>query len=233
MRPLVIIPARGNSKGLPGKNIKPLNGMPLILYTLKEAQKLFPDERICVSTDSEDIAGVVKQSGYTVPFIRPESLATDTAGTRGVVLHAIDFYQDKGLEVDEIVLLQPTSPFRTADHIKEALSLYSPQIDMIVSVRETSANPYFSLFEEGQDGFLHRSKESNAVRRQDIPSVWEFNGAIYIFASDSIRAMELFEFTKIRKYVMDEYSSVDIDTDLDWVLAEYIIKNQNGSQVSD
>lgn len=227
MEPLVIIPARGNSKGLPGKNIKPLAGRPLILYTLAAAKELFPPERICVSTDSSEIADVVASAGYKVPFIRPTQLATDTASTRDVILHAIEYYRERGTSVSDIVLLQPTSPLRDAEHIRNAIALYeSNDCDMVVSVKEASASPYFTLFEEDELGWLKKSKPFAASRRQDVPPVWEYNGAIYIFSADLIFERELSEFDRIMKFVMDEYSSVDIDSELDWVVAEYIAKNK-------
>lgn len=227
MEQLVIIPARGNSKGLPGKNIKLLAGKPLILYTLDAAREVFPTERICVSTDSAEIADVVASVGYNVPFMRPAHLATDTAGTRDVIIHAINYYREQGTAVSDIVLLQPTSPLRRAEHVKAALKLYESQnCDMVVSVKEASANPYFTLFEEDDLGWLRKSKFSSASRRQDAPSVWEYNGAIYIFPADLILEREMAQFGRIMKFVMDEYSSVDIDSDLDWVVAEYIVKNK-------
>jgi CMP-N,N'-diacetyllegionaminic acid synthase len=226
MLPLVIIPARGNSKGLPGKNIKVLDGKPLISHTLQAARDLFSDDRICVTTDSEEIAQAVLESDYKVPFLRPAALATDTSSTRSVILHALDFYENRGVEISDVILLQPTSPFRTSKHLAEALSMYSSDCDMVVSVKEASANPYFTLFEEGTDGFLRRSKESRAIRRQDVPPVWEFNGAIYVFGVQSIRQKEITAFERILKYVMDEYSSIDIDTELDWVVAEFIARNR-------
>lgn len=227
MDPLIIIPARGNSKGLPGKNVKPLAGKPLILYTLEAAREVFPVDRICVSTDSSETAEVVASSGYKVPFMRPAHLATDTASTRDVILHAINYYRKIGTLVSDVVLLQPTSPLRNAAHIRDALKLYSSKdCDMIVSVKEASANPYFTLFEEDDRGLLRKSKPSVASRRQDVPSVWEYNGAIYIFSVDLIFERQISEFERIRKFVMDEYSSVDIDSDLDWVIAEYIVKNK-------
>jgi CMP-N,N'-diacetyllegionaminic acid synthase len=229
MDPLIIIPARGDSKGLPGKNIKLLDGKPLILHTLEAARLLFPDERICVTTDSAEIAEVVGRNGYRVPFMRPASLATDTSSTRSVILHALAFYREKGLDVSDVILLQPTSPFRTPVHIEEALKLYSRDCEMVVSVKEASVNPYFTLFEERIDGFLEKSKSSDAIRRQDVPQVWEFNGAIYIFAADLILEKEISTFNRIRKFVMDEYSSLDIDTELDWVLAEFIVTKRKKS----
>jgi len=172
MKPLVVIPARGGSKGVPGKNIKILGGKPLIQWTIEEARKVFPDELICVSTDDNEIKEIVEKAGLRVPFLRPGELATDTAGTYEVLIHAINFYEQKGYFPNVLILLQPTSPFRKAEHIKEALTLYSNDIEMLVSVKETKVNPYFVIREEGENGFLIKSKESSITRRQDAPKVW-------------------------------------------------------------
>jgi len=126
MNPLVVIPARGGSKGVPGKNIKLLNGKPLINYTIEAAQKVFDDAIICVTTDSQEIKQVVENTtGLKVPFLRPDNLATDNAGTYEVLLHAVDFYERQGYVADTLILLQPTSPFRTDKHIEEAIALFS------------------------------------------------------------------------------------------------------------
>ena len=225
MRPLVVIPARGGSKGLPGKNIKLLNKKPLIQYTIEAAREVFDDKSIYVSTDDDEILKTVECIGLKVFFKRPEKLATDTANSRDVLLHAIDFFKNKnGFEPDCIILLQPTSPFRNSLHIKEALKLYTSYIDMVVSVKETESNPYYVLFEENVNGFLKKSKEGNYTRRQDCPRVWELNGAIYIMNTNSLREKKIGEFDKIIKYEMDSETSIDIDNELDWNLAELYSK---------
>jgi len=223
MKPLVVIPARGGSKGVPRKNIKLLGCKPLINWTIEAAREFFLDEVICVSTDDEEIKSVTEQTGLKVPFLRPKELATDTAGSYEVLLHAVSFYEQQGYFPDTLILLQATSPFRTSKQIKEALNLYSEELEMLVSVKETKANPYYVLREEDENGFLFKSKESNATRRQDVPKVWELNGAIYIIDVKTLKAKPLSEFTKVKKYVMDEMSSHDIDTMLDWKMAETIV----------
>lgn len=225
MKPLVVIPARGGSKGVPRKNIKFLGGKPLIQWTIEAARELFPDKVICVSTDDEEIKKVAEQTGLKVPFLRPEELATDTAGSYEVLLHAVSFYEQKGYFPDTLILLQATSPFRSAKQIKEAIDLYVREVEMIVSVKETKANPYYILREEDEkNGYLVKSKESKAIRRQDVPKVWELNGAIYVINIKALKTKSLSEFTKVKKYVMDEMSSHDIDTMLDWKLAELLVK---------
>ena len=232
MKDLVLIPARGGSKGISGKNIKPLNGRPLIYYTLDAARAVASSENICVSTDSEEIIRIVKEYGIDVPFKRPDYLATDTASSYDVIRHAIEYYEQNGMNYDRVLLLQPTSPFRTGTHISEALSLYQPGLDMVVSVKITRANPYFNLFEENNEGFLIRSKPGNFTRRQDCPAVYEYNGAIYVMNVQSLKNGPPSEFLKIRKYVMDEEESIDLDRPLDWIIAEAIVsQKQDRNQI--
>ena len=225
MKPLIVIPARGGSKGVPRKNIKVLGDKPLIQYTIDAAKGVFDDEFICVSTDDFEIKSVVEQLGLKVPFLRPNELASDTAGTYEVLLHAISYYESKGYFPDTLILLQPTSPFRTSAHIKEALKLYHESIDMVVSVKETKANPYYILFEEDSNGYLKKTKEANFTRRQDCPKVWEYNGAIYIINVKALKEKTISQFTKVCKFEMDETSSHDIDTLLDWKIAEIILQD--------
>lgn len=229
MKPLVVIPARGGSKGVPRKNIKLLFGMPLIQYTIKAARDVFPDEVICVSTDDNEIKGIVEHIGLKVPFIRPKELATDQAGTYEVLLNAIDYYEKAGYCPDTLILLQPTSPFRTGNHIKEALLFFDEKCDMLVSVTESKANPYFSLCEENEYGWLKKSKEGDFVRRQDTPKVWELNGAIYIIRISELKRNSIDKIFKTIKYQMDDISSIDIDNQLDWDFAEFLIHNKKVS----
>ncbi len=141
MKPLYIIPARGGSKGIPRKNIKPLGGRPLIAYSIDAARQAgAPDSHIILSTDDAEIADTARALGLEVPYTRPAHLATDTAGSREVILDAMDWADSRGIDYDCVVLLQPTSPFRTATDIHSALALYSPEVDMVVSVKEASAD---------------------------------------------------------------------------------------------
>lgn len=225
MKTLVIIPARGGSKGIPHKNIKPLGGKPLIYYTIDVARAVVDDSDICVSTDDPEIIRCVQDYGLKVPFVRPAELATDTAGTYEVLLHAIDFYERQGRNYDTVLLLQNTSPFRTAGQVKEAMALYNPEIDMVVSVKECSANPYYCVFEETNDGFLHICKgDGNITRRQDAPKVYEYNGAIYYMNTKIVKTTPLSKMQRRVKYVMDNRSSLDLDTMWDWQMAEMIIE---------
>ena len=220
---LIIIPARGGSKRVPDKNIRLLGGKPLIQYSIEAARELVPENQILVSTDSPRIKNVVEKLGIRVPFLRPAELAEDTAGTYEVLLHALEFYEKNNPKPDKIILLQPTSPFRNADHIKEALDEYSHDLDMVASVKLSHSNPYLVLKEQNQFGFLQPIKESTFDEIEYAPEVWELNGAIFIINVESLKNQSLLRFKKVKKYVMDELASLDIDTPLDWKLAETLL----------
>lgn len=225
MNYLVVIPARGGSKGIPHKNIKPLGGKPLIYYSIDIARQFTTDENICVTTDDAEIISVVEKHGLKVPFVRPTELATDTCGSNEVIQHAYQFFLDKGVKYDAIVLLQPTSPFRKVEFIKEAVALYDDSIDMVTSVRPAACNPYYDGFEENEDGLLQISKGDGTIaRRQEAPKVWQQNGSIYVINPKSLIEKGMGGFTRIKKYPMSESYSVDLDTMLDWKMAELIIK---------
>lgn len=222
MRTLFLIPARGGSKGIPGKNIKPFLSKPLICHAIDQAREAgAPDSDICVSTDSPEIRNVVEDYGLSVPFLRPDELATDTAGTYEVILHALEFYRSQGREFDLVVLLQTTSPLRRPDDISAALGMWRPGVDMVVSVCEASANPYYNIFETDPDGRLHISKgDGHYTRRQDAPKVWEYNGAVYVMYVPALMRMHYSRFPVRIPYVMPRDRSVDLDTPADWLQAE-------------
>lgn len=224
MKTLYIIPARGGSKGIPGKNIKPFLGKPLILHAIDQARAAGADDAdICVSTDSEEIRKTVEDYGLKVSFMRPAVLATDTAGTYEVLLHALDFYEARGIRYDTVVLLQTTSPLRRPEDIRGAVELLSPEADMVVSVCEAATNPYYNAYETDPEGNLHISKgDGRYTRRQDAPKVWEYNGAVYAMRADSLRKMHYSEFPVRRPYVMPAERSVDLDTPADWIRAELL-----------
>lgn len=198
----------------------------MICYTIDAAKEAMNQgDELCISTDDSEIILVLNKQGIEVPFVRPKELASDKASTEQVINHAIHWYKAKGISFDMIVLLQPTSPLRTGKHIMEALNLWNGNIDMVVSVKETEANPYYVLFEENDSGFLRKSKKGNFTRRQDCPKVYEYNGAIYLFSADNFINKGLAGFSKIKKSVMPKLSSIDIDDLTDFMIAEYLIKN--------
>jgi len=224
--PLYIIPARGGSKGIPHKNIKLLHGRPLIAYAIDTAQALASDSsRIILSTDDEEIAASAESLGLPVPYRRPSQLATDTAGSREVIIDAMDWADARGIAYDCVVLLQPTSPMRTTDDVQACLCLYSPDIDMVVSVTEAQSNPYYNCFEtDSETGYLMISKGDGLyTRRQDAPEAYEYNGAVYVINPASIRRMAIGRFPRRVPYCMPRSRSIDLDTSLDWIVAEHLM----------
>lgn len=218
-RLLYLIPARAGSKGIPRKNLQPLGGMPLVCHSVLTALEVAPSASdVVVSTDSEEIAEVARKAGASVPFLRPAELATDSAGSREVMLHALNALPG----YDGVVLLQPTSPFRNADDVRGAVELFgSEKPDMVVGVKPAATNPYYNAYETRPDGSLAISKGDGMVtRRQDAPEVWEFDGSLYVIAADSLRAHpSLARLPRILPFQTTSPFPIDIDTPLDLALA--------------
>lgn len=232
MKMLYLIPARGGSKGIPHKNIRDFCGKPLVCYSIDAARELAADADICVSTDDPAIIDVAERAGLEVPFVRPKEFATDTASSEDVMRHAVDFYKKRGIRYEAVVLLQPTSPLRTARHIKEAIDVYSKELDMVVGVTRTQ--DAVTLMREEEDGNLvHVFDRTQGVRRQDATEMYKINGAVYVINSRSLEQKGMAGFERIRKYVMPEASSVDIDTELDWMVAEEIYRKTVRQTISE
>lgn len=224
MNILYLIPARGGSKGIPHKNIKLLNGKPLIQYSIEIARDFAKDSDICVSTDDPNIKKVVENLGLRVPFLRPDYLASDTAGTSDVIVHALNYYSEQGVNYDIVVLLQPTSPLRNVQNVKDCIAMYSPDYDMVTTVKESSISSV--LCRENAQGYLEQVIGGNTVRRQDAEKLYEYNGAVYVINAEAIKKKGLDGFTKIKKCIMQEENSIDIDNMLDWQLIELIMKSK-------
>lgn len=221
MRLLAVIPARGGSKGLPGKNIRFLCGKPLICYAVDTARSILEDVDICISTDSSDIKQVVEEYGLNVPFLRPAALATDTATTNDVLLHALDFYEQKGQRYNAVLLLQPTSPLRSDRQVKEAVDIFQDGVDMVMGVKESHAAAV--MCHESDEGWLEVTLSHKATRRQDVKTYYEVNGAVYVISVKALKEKGLPNFTKRIKYVMPAENSIDIDTLLDFEMAEFLL----------
>lgn len=217
---LALVPARGGSKGIPGKNIIPLGGKPLIAWTIEAARAVAAIDRLIVSTDDEAIASVARGCGCEVPFLRPPELAQDSTAGIDVVLHALDELE----HFDIVVLLQPTSPFRTSAHIDEAIKLLLEQhAPSIVSVAQ-SAKPPEWLYYTDENGRLEPMLKGgeDLSRRQDSKPVFYLNGAIYVARTEWLREQGSFVGDDTVAYVMPAESSIDIDEPWDLQLAEAI-----------
>ena len=227
---LAIIPARGGSKGLPGKNVKELCGKPLIAWSIEQAKYCNDIDRIVVSTDDEEIAEVAKKYGAEVPFIRPAELANDTASTVDVIFHAINWLKEyENYRPEYILLLQPTSPLRTVEDIRTAIqTLKDKDVRAVVSVCETDHHPWWSntLPEDGNMGNFIRLEILNK-RRQDLPVFYQLNGAIYLADTDYLHECNGFLGPYTFAYKMPKNRSVDIDSDLDFKLAKLLLEEEN------
>ncbi len=226
-RILALIPARGGSKGIPHKNITPLAGEPLIKYSIDAALQSKYIDYVLISTDDAEIAEISKKFGAKVPFLRPKELASDTAKTIDAVLHAIETLQEAGETFDSLVLLQPTSPLRTAEDIDGAVeTFYQNNRRPVVSVSEVSDHPILiRTIEQTPEGERLKPllEGSSTVRRQDMPPFYRVNGSIYINPFEEIRRTTSFNDNPV-PFVVPTSRSVDIDEPLDLVLAEFRMK---------
>jgi N-acylneuraminate cytidylyltransferase/CMP-N,N'-diacetyllegionaminic acid synthase len=221
---LALIPARGGSKGIPRKNIKPLAGKPLIGWTIEAALQSGSIASVVVSTEDEEIAEVARRHGAQVPFLRPAELAQDNTPSIDPVLHAIDQFKQH----DFLLLLQPTSPLRTVEDIDACIRLAADNgAQSVVSVSEPGTHPYW-MYRLGPDQRLTPLLEVEPVsRRQDLPPVYAPNGAIYLVHIESLRRHRRFVTTESMAYIMPPERSVDLDNMLDWKLAELLFKERH------
>jgi len=226
---LGLIPARGGSKGLPRKNIKPLLGKPLIAWTIEQALASKYLDKVVVSTDDKEIAEISKKYGAAVPFMRPKELAEDNAKGIEVVLHAIDWLKknNKQKQYNLLMLLQPTSPLRSTEDIDKAIEiLFLKEAKAIVSVCEADHHPLWANTLPG-DGCMKDfiKKEIMNKNRQELPVFYRLNGAIYSAYCDYIKERKSFFGKETFAYIMPKSRSVDIDNEVDLKLAEILVKN--------
>lgn len=226
---LAIIPARGGSKGIPGKNIKLLCGKPLIVYTIEAALRSKYLDRIIVSTDDEEISRISKKSGAEV-IERPAELAQDNTPTYPLVEHVTKhFKKTEQYNPDAVILLQPTSPLRTTDDIDRAIELFlSNKCESVISVFEVGQTVYISLKMVGK--FLQpifSKKFFIQGQRQILPKAYITNGAIFISSLSNLHRYKNFYNKKVLPYIMPLEKSVNIDHKVDFDLAELLIKKNN------
>jgi CMP-N,N'-diacetyllegionaminic acid synthase len=226
VRILALITARGGSKRLPGKNIRPLGGKPLIVWSI-DVSKNIPE--ICdnlISTDDPTIAAVCKEAGAYVPWLRPAELATDTASSVNTVLHALDWYEAEKGAVDGILLLQPTSPFRTQATVRQGIELFKKHgYQPVLGVSPTHAHPLWTLKMEGDYLVPFMPKEYGfGARSQDLPPAYVVNGSFYLISPAELRACQSFVGAKtIPLLIESPQEAVDIDTEWDFKIAEFIV----------
>lgn len=228
-----VIIARGGSKGLPNKNLRRLGGKPLVAYTIQAAQAATVLDRVILSTDSSEIAGVGRRYGAEVPFIRPKSLARDTTHTPPVIEHAARYLERReGMRIDIVVTLQPTSPFRRPEHIDAAVKRLAadPKLDSVITVRRAVFPPFWMF--TTQSGrlvpFVNDETDYSLRERQELPSIYQPNGAVYatrrrVLAERGV-IFAAFGGGRTGFVEMDELASVDIDGAVDLMLAELLLR---------
>lgn len=224
---LAVVTARGGSKGIPGKNTVPLAGKPLIAWTIEAATAARSVSRVVVSTDSEEIARVSRKWGAEVPFLRPPELARDDSPHVPVVIHAVQWMErHEGLKPDYVLLLQPTSPLRTAEDVDSVCALAAKKdADSVVSVCEASQHPYLmkTVLADGRmKDFI--PKPEGYLRRQDLPLAYLLNGSIYLVKRNILLSKQTFYTDRTFAFVMPIERSLDIDAPADLQQAEAILK---------
>jgi CMP-N,N'-diacetyllegionaminic acid synthase len=230
MNLLITICARGGSKGIPGKNIKPINGIPLIGYTINIAKSfanLYKSE-IAISTDDIHISEVCKKMGIETNYIRPLNLSTDSAGKIDTIYDLLIFYEKlKGIKYDYILDLDVTSPLRTIDDLNQAFELLQRNKNAlnIFSVNKANKNPYFNMVEQKEDGYYELSKKGEFLTRQSAKAVFELNASFYIYRRD-------FFDSNLRKVINDHsliyemnHTCFDLDHPIDFEFMTYLIEN--------
>jgi len=224
MSVLIIIPARGGSKGIPRKNIKMFHGKPLIVHTIDTALRSGIDGRVIVSTDDDEIADIAIRAGAEVPFKRPKEFARDESTSAEVVNHVLEQIGDT---YDSIMLLQPTSPLRKPEDLKQCLQiLQTHQCDAVVSVAEVKEHPYL-MYSVTSTGRLdpYCAEDDKPARRQDYPTLFRLNGSIYVVKTEAWKKHRSFQKIENRQaYIMPFERSVDIDDTLDWHVAELLAR---------
>lgn len=230
---IAIIPARGGSKGLPGKNIRPLLGKPLIAYTIEAALQAKSVSRIIVTTDSKEIAEIAQEYGAEVPFLRPDYLAADNSSAIDVYLHAAEYMmQHEGEDMAKFIVLLPTAPLRNSMDIDEAVELFQQkQAVTLISMTEAETPVSWYYFKK-QDGYVENAgfDTVNAVRnRQDNRKYYIPNGAIYILDYQLLKNERTYYDKKTTAYLMERKKSIDVDTKFDFDLIEYLIGSQEGN----
>lgn len=225
MRTLAVIPARGGSKRLPGKNIRRLGDKPLIAWTIDFAKSVPWFDEIQVSTDSMEIAAVCAEHGIAVTRLRPAELATDEADSVDVVLDLLNWRRAEGVEFDAVALLQPTTPIRLIQRWDAARELLNSGCEGAIGISPAETHPFLA-FHDSADGYLEPwvSNPDKITRSQDFPPAYAVNGALYLTRVDALMKQRSFFPRKCRPVLCTEHvENIDIDTPFDWRVAEMLI----------
>ncbi len=230
MKRICTICARGGSKGVPGKNIRPLMGKPLLAHSIEQARESGLFDAIAVSSDDDDILSIGLEWKATHEVLRPQDLSTDQASKISAIAHCVDRVESiEGSSFDTVVDLDVTSPLRSVDDIRNAVKfLESGHADNVVSGAPSRRSPYFNLVEADEEGYVQLSKKTAKpiVRRQDSPRCYDLNASIYVWRRENLSKDKLLFQSKTALYEMPEERSWDIDTDLDFLIVEALMKRK-------
>ncbi len=228
---LATICCRGGSKGVPGKNIKLLDGIPLIVHTILQSQNSNLIQDLIISTDDDQIAQIALKAGAKVPFNRPAGLASDSSSKWPVFIHALEFYEKEyGVEVDYLVDLDVTVPLKTSLDIDGAIqmALDNPETEVVITGYEPERNPYFNMMEIRPDGLAEIVKKSEKpiVRRQDAPEVYSLTPAAFVIKKSALYNYPHWSKAPCRIYPMPRERAIDIDSTLDFELIEFLMNKK-------
>ncbi len=231
MKYVVLICARGGSKGLPGKNIRSLDGVPLIGWSINAAKALDNISRIIVSTDSAEIVQVAKEHGAEVPFMRPDYLAQDNSPEWLVWRHAINYLEENDREaIDALIVLPVTAPLRSVGDINACIDLFeSEDVDSVITVSEASRSPYFNMIHNNKDGYslLVIPPKDRITRRQDVPKVYDMTTVTYVVNADFIKNHDgIFE-GRVKSVTIPRERAIDIDNLMDFKIAECLLSQKD------
>tara|TARA_X000001036_G_scaffold422237_1_gene444992 strand:- start:4358 stop:5092 length:735 start_codon:yes stop_codon:yes gene_type:complete len=225
---LFLILARSGSKGIPGKNIKKLNGLPLMAYRIKTALSLTSKDNVWVSTDNNDYKNIAIEYGASVPFLRPESLSADDSSSIDAVIHALNWASDNSKSYKYICLLEPTSPFVQFKYIAEALSIVKKEKDLdgVCSTTIMKKNSFLIQNESKYlDVLYNRIKNRKDYRRQSFQNQITPSGGFYIMKVNALMRKKTFYTDKTLSFILDDYNSIDINNLFDFQLCEFLLKN--------
>lgn len=225
--------ARGGSKGIPRKNIKYLGGKPLIGWSIDIALQCPSIDRVIVSTDDEEIAQVAIEHGAEVPFIRPAELAQDNSAEWYAWRHAIEFLHQQNVHFDKFISLPATSPLRSIKDIEDCIAALDEQTDVVITVKKAERSPYFNMVIQDEQGFsrLAMTPDKPLVRRQDAPMVYDMTTVCYVTRPDFILNHFGVFSGQVRHVVIPDDRAIDIDTQMDFKMAELLIQEDGKGHV--
>ena len=229
MKYIALVCARGGSKGVPGKNIRLLGGRPLIGWSVQVVKSVERISKLIVSTDSEKIAQVAREEGALVPFMRPEELAQDNSPEWLVWRHALNYLLENGeQDIDALIIVPPTAPLRSAQDIENCIDEYEKgDVDVVITVSDAHRSPFFNMIKNDNDGFstLVIPPTETVIRRQDAPEVYDMTTVAYVVRPDFVLQQNALFEGKVRSVHIPPERALDIDTLLDFKIAECLISH--------